>query len=268
MRKPKLWKTEAAFAAELKTVLESQGYTVYPELDGIDMVCTKPDPSRAEGVKVLGVECKLTMNLKVFQQARKHYDLGIVHEPWVAFPHQGTDCNEVRQLVEAFKVGAVMLYRKWNSFYLDPDKDDTLTPMVHWVTPRPQPISNAWALDQTMASLGSDRLVGLMQPEATRWTDPGRASPIQWTKYRQQELKMAQYAKAHPGCDLVEALAHVFPPKLNKFTGLPKKVPKSKIDFMSWMIRSGKARLIKFVSPDTRTIAPTELLDVLCTEPA
>jgi hypothetical protein len=163
------------------------------------------------------------------------------------------------------------LYRKYDRISFnpsDPEKDLPYTSMVSLVYPRSQPISNAWALDQTTASLGSDRLLGLMQPEATRWTEPGKPSPLQWTKYRQQELKMAKYAKDHPGCDLVEALAHVLPPKLNKLTGLPKKVPKTKIDFMSWMIRSGKARLIKFVSPDSKIIAPTELLDVICTEPA
>ncbi len=206
--------TELASAAVAQFKL--QGYTVYPELHGIDFVLTIPDPTVQEGKRIIAVEAKLSYNIKVLEQAWQHRR--IAHEVAICIPRSSWGWSTAKEMLELLDIGVFTVHRGYNyNPYATPE------------TPR------TYVLKQEVIAEGkhyleSPTLLGSMIPEAETWTEPGRPSPRSFTPWRVQEITYAKYIAANPGVTVGDLLKAHHDYGINMRTKKPKVIPQQAID--------------------------------------
>jgi hypothetical protein len=206
--------TEADFAVALSAWFRAQGWTVYPELDGVDLVVVRADASVPEGRRVICVEVKLDLTFRGLEQAYEARALG--HEAWsVICRAPSTSVAPLRLMAQGLGIGLYRFEKRFGAYNAETQSFPFDLAQVPVASAVPAP------------RIRNPRLLALMVPEAETWTVPGRPAPRRFTPFRLEEVKYAAWVRDNPGKTVEELLAATAPPPRNKRTGLPRQVSKA-----------------------------------------
>jgi len=218
--------TELASAAVAQ--FKSQGYTVYPELHGIDFVLTIPDPTVQEGKRVIAVEAKLNYNVKVLEQAWQHRRFA--HEIAICIPCGAWTGSAAKEMLELLDIGVFTVRRGY-----------VANPYATPETPRTY-ILRKEVIAEGKHYLENPALLGSMIPEAETWTEPGKPSPRSFTPWRVQEIAYAKSVAANPGITVEDLLRAHHNYGINTRTKKPKVVPSQDAERLLAMCQSNVIR--------------------------
>ncbi len=195
----KIWDNEKELAKVVVDHLRNEGWTVYPEIYDIDIVAKKDDPSCHNGIKLIGIECKIHFNLKVLGQAyrkKRHVD-----EVFVAVSDGNHDDEHFgRRVASKFGIGAYFVRKRvhhpWKSF----------DGQVHGG-------KNEYTVSKTLDAVFSPRdkddIETLLEPQAENFAEAGQAGGKHWSAFQQTASKIREYVQANPGKTLKEVVAAV-----------------------------------------------------------
>jgi hypothetical protein len=218
---------EARLALGLTEFLKTAGYSCYPELDRVDLVAKR-------GSEVIAVECKKSVDLKVFAQAWQHRKkaTGV----YVAIP--GRDLHGscgwgVPSFVRAMciQMGIGLFTVTWD--YGAEQK---------WKDWQPgDPIPGARVTQQYLSKPGErtdtswDRL---MVPAGETYSIAGGSGVKAWTETRIWELEVKKWVHENPGQTVGDILRALRPPGVHKKTGKPLVVHKQDQERLFYFIKN------------------------------
>lgn len=186
------WESETELANGVVVYLKAEGWTVYPELDDIDIIATKPDPGAPNGLSIIGIETKKHFNLTVLNQAdrKRRY----VDKMYVAVSEGWTDNESFGcQIAGMFGLG-VFFVRKSSC----------------WQFEGPQfKITVDLRVEAALAPRKYFSIDELLHPEAQNYVEPGKKGGAAWTRFKKTVFELRAYVKENPGCFLKDALIHV-----------------------------------------------------------
>lgn len=155
------YSSETEMCQAVRTALGKFG-TVYPEIMGCDYVIDS-------GSQIIAVEAKMTLNLKVFEQAFLHLELGEADQSYILVPRLNTHSETMFKICRRFGVGILIAS---NHEIFESVCADTF--------PRT-----------------SNRLQNLLHPQALTHTDAGKAGCKSWTHGKLLECKYVDYLTAY-----------------------------------------------------------------------
>jgi len=180
------WKSETELATEIIKYLKSKNWTIYPELNNIDIIATKEDLNSKNNLKIIGIECKKHFNLNVLSQAdgRRNY----VDNIYIAVSN-GRKNNEMFGLKIAKMLNIGVFFANKNSYFEDQRVKEYFCP--------------------TLETRKYDLIDKLLHPKAENYAEAGQVGGKQWTTFRKTVNELVEYVKLNEGKDLKEILNNI-----------------------------------------------------------
>lgn len=164
---------ESRLAAHVISWLESEGWDVYQEVSGVDIVALR-------GGVVWAVECKMVMSFDVLEQAiDRRADC---HCSWVATPPRKKGRALASKICSLLGVG-----------WMTVSKDGKVNPLG-------RPAFNRKA---------TDRLRSAVRPEHKTFAAAGSSTGRSWTPFKETCRGLLAYVVANPGTELRDAVKAV-----------------------------------------------------------
>jgi len=166
-------KPEALLAAVVVSWLESEGWDVYQEVSGVDIVAIR-------GSVVWAVECKTVMSFKVLDQAVDR--MADCHCAWVATPPRREQRALAKKICASLGVG-----------WMTVGKDGKVTVVS-------RPFFNRRA---------KDRLRKAVRPEHKTFARAGSSTGRSWTPFKETCRELVAMVVRHPGIELRQAVKQI-----------------------------------------------------------
>ena len=178
--------SETHLATQARQLLTDGGWTVYPEIAGIDLVGVSPSG------QVYAFECKLQLNTSVIRQCWRR--LPYVNAAIALVPRCRTYMTFERETARAFGIGIWEVREKLHPFLLE----------------CPRPLEKTDVKDS-------------LHPAALNHTQPGKASCRRWGKWDVLQERYVDYLRNRKSVWLREAIIAVEPELRGKRTPLRQR---------------------------------------------
>lgn len=187
--KPK-WDSEKELAKVIVDYLKGEGWTMYPELCGIDIIATKENTDSPNGIKVIGIECKKHFNLRVLSQAyekRRFVDQMYVgvSDGWKNDEHFGC------KIARTFGYG-VFFVKKMHDY-----RNRCFTYSLKEVVEPETCNRTRFDVDK------------LFDPRAENYAEAGQAGGKCWSEFRKTAYTLTDYVTVNPGKSLKDVVAAI-----------------------------------------------------------
>lgn len=180
-----LFSNETDLARVVVDWLEDQHYQVYQEVQAYDGGPVA-DIVATQGVLVVVVECKLSLGLRVIEQAR--FWNRRAHLTYVAVPWPKRDARFATEVAGRFGLG--VLWVSDGSYGSD-----------HRVDERSRP--------EFCRRADVERLRGRLTDGHRTYAQAGNSHSRRWSPFKQTSMDVARYVRDHPGATLSEVIGSV-----------------------------------------------------------
>jgi hypothetical protein len=172
------YETESDFAVDLRGHLEDEGWVVYPEICGIDLVGVSPDQ------RLYAIETKMKFGAAVMQQCWKRLPYAnAVVAATCRYPERGYS----RECAKVFGIGLWTVNHRKDAPYLK-----TVLPPVQ-------------------REIQDPRVKNLLQAAAINHTLPGKPSCTTWNEWDALQEKYVEFLTAHGPSPIALAISVVEP---------------------------------------------------------
>lgn len=183
-----VWDSEKELAKVIVDHLRDEGWTVYPELNDIDIVAAREDVSCKNGLRVIGVECKKYFNLTVLEQAhKKRHDVDEMYvgvsDGWDHSQHFG--CHLAKLLgYGVYLVNKQPDYKGGFQYSLKKRLDSEFRPR-------------------------KNKIDSVFHPTAENFAEAGQSGGKHWSLFQKTCFLISEYVKENPGLTLREVVKAV-----------------------------------------------------------
>lgn len=212
------WDNEKELAKVVVDHLKDNGWTIYPEINDIDIVATKPDAGAVNGLRIIGIECKKHFNLTVLAQAesRKRY----VDEVYIAVTKGWKDNESFGcKIAKQFNIG-VYFVDKYKAYCIATNSYKP-TYNIHLQVPGIYFPRKSQIIDK------------MLDPKAIDFAEAGQQAGKHWSVFQKTVGLLTDYVRDNPGVslkDAIENIKHHYSNKTSAHSSLTKMFKRKVIE--------------------------------------